>query len=639
MAQRTKLPLVTGFRIEGFKPIYSADVELSMREGPYVILGGNGLGKTTLMQAIIYGLAGGLDEAIETVKSLRWSHSYFRGRLEPIQVSAAQVEVDFKLGNKAISVRRGFRGSDVIAVREGRGNWDVNEAASKFAKLLREHGGYLDATDFGFLVHRLLYLPESRRLIAWDTDAQIRLLMLLNQDIAIERDFREQRARLKLLDSKKRHIRVALNNAEIELASLLEYESKGEDVEEDERTVQVEDEGEKRLPVLVEDLHQVSRKRTDAERRRKAAALDLSNISVRIELIRQQIEIAEAGLVANFLTVTEREQNLALAKLVENAICPACGQRHSGLADLARKYVHAHKCVLCGSDEPQTTNPELTRLQDELEQYLRQQQAFEEIIRLAEAESGTLLNQELELQSRVNEIRFRRPVVAMLERNLPQMTADNLKVLKRELEDEEADAAAQINTIATKLAAEYEDFRRKMDARMERLRASYASYATAFLGLPCELDEVSQGGTIELKLFVPRFDGAVRADADSCSEAQRFFLDIAFRMALIDATCGDRGTATFFCETPETALDMSYVRNVVSMFTSFAEKQHNILLTANVQAAGIAEKLLGEVPKQERPKRIVNLLTYGRLTGVQQAAIGEFRRILKRMLAVPLAKD
>jgi hypothetical protein len=641
MAERIKLPLVTGFRVTGFEPVYSADMALNMRDGPYVILGGNGLGKTTLMQAVVYALAGGLDDKTEEIKALRWSNSYFRGRLNSTQIASAQVEVDFKLGNHPISVRRGFKGSNVVAVKEGRKEWMETDAPNIFSKILREHGGYLDTSDFAFVVHRLLYLPESRRLIAWDTDAQIRLLMLLNQDIAIERDFREQRAQLKLLDSKKRHFRVALNNASEELARLLEYEHEAKDdavEEKDVETESVEDDGEKRLPSLVAELHDVSRKRADAERRCRGAVADLSGVSAQIDILRQKIEAAEAGLVANFLAETEREQNLALAKLVENAICPACGQRHTGLADLARKYVRDHRCVLCGSDESQVTNPDLAKFQDELEQLLRQQQAFEEVVRLARAECENLHDQELNLQSEVNKVRYKRPVVAMLERNLPQMTADNLKKLKKQLEDDEADAAAQIETIRAKLTDEYDDFRRKMDVRMENLRASYASYATAFLGLPCELDEIGQDGLLDLKLFVPRFDDTVRPQADSCSEAQRFFLDIAFRLALIDAASGKHGTATFFCETPETALDMSYVRNVVSMFSSFAEKQHNILLTANVQTAGIAEKLLERISKKDRPGRIVNLLDYGRLSAVQKAAIDEFRAILKRMLTATVVK-
>jgi hypothetical protein len=149
---------------------------------------------------------------------------------------------------------------------------------------------------------------------------------------------------------------------------------------------------------------------------------------------------------------------------------------------------------------------------------------------------------------------------------------------------------------------------------------------------------VGQNGLLELKLFVPRFDDVIRHSAESCSEAQRFFLDIAFRMALIDTAGGERGTATFFCETPETALDVSYIGNVVTMFSSFARKQHNILLTANVQTAGLAEKLLARIAKKERPGRIVNLLEVGRLSAVQQAARNEFKSITRRMMSARVIK-
>src|ERR1035441_4665251 len=98
MAERIKLPLITGFRVTGFVPIYSSEIALDMEDGPYVILGGNGLGKTTLMQAVVYALAGGLDEKTEEIKALRWSSKYFSGRLNPNQIENAQVEVDFKLG-------------------------------------------------------------------------------------------------------------------------------------------------------------------------------------------------------------------------------------------------------------------------------------------------------------------------------------------------------------------------------------------------------------------------------------------------------------------------------------------------------------------------------------------------------------
>lgn len=638
MAERIKLPLLTGFRINGFAPIYSADIALGLQEGPYVVLGGNGLGKTTLMQAVIYGLAGGLDDQTEDVKALRWSHGYFRGRLSPTQLASAEVEVDFQLGKHSLSVRRGFKGSNVTAVRDGRGTWAEMDAPTVFANLIRTYGGYLEPNDFAFVVHRLLYLPESRRLIAWDTDAQIRLLMLINQDIAVEREFRENRARLKLLDSKKRHIHVALGKAQSELASLMEYDETEADEEPDQVNEAANDAAEERLPELVAQLNDVGRKRADAERRGRGAQADLSRVSATLDRLREEVESAEAGLVANFLAETERAQNLALAKLVQGTICPACGQKHAELADRARKFLRDHRCVLCGSEEPHEPNPELDKLRGQLEECLREQQAFEEVVRLARAESDSLQDQELDLQSRVNEIRYSRSVVAMVERNLPEMTAENLKKLKQQLTDEEADAEAQIGVIRAKLAADYEDFRNKMDARMDKLRTAYAGYATAFLGLSCELDEVGQNGLLELKLFVPRFDNAVRPQPESCSEAQRFFLDIAFRMALIDLACGDRGTGTFICETPETALDFSYVTNVVAMFSSFAKKRHNILLSANIQNSGIAEKLIARLAKKDRAKHVVNLLEVGRLSAVQQAARTDFAKIIRRMMTAKVTR-
>jgi hypothetical protein len=635
MPSRIKLPLLTGFRVSGFEPIYSAAISLAMKDGPYIILGGNGLGKTTLIQAIVYGLAGPLDSTIEEVKALRWSSSYFRGRLQPNQVDEAQVEVDFRLGRNSISVRRGFRGSDILAVKDGRSGWMEDDAESKFGALVNEYGGYLSAKDFAFVVHRLLYLPESRRLIAWDTDAQIRLLMLLNQDIAREADFRDRRAQLKMLDSKKRHLRVAINKAEVQLASLLEYDETHLEELDDETVASTPTSEQESIPGLVQRLTDVARKRADADRNLRSAREDLSRVSEQLDSIRSEIEAAEAGLVRNFLAEAERAHNLALSKLIESAICPACGQQHADLAARARANVRNHTCALCGSEEAYVLNPALAQLRERLNERLREQQAFEDVIRLARAESEALQAREFELQSEVNERRFSRTVVAMVERNLPDVSTANLQELKEKLEEEEAYAEAQMIALRENLATEYETFGTKVDARMDKLRASYADFATDFLGLQCELEEVSQGGLLDLKLFVPKFDDVLRETPESCSEAQRFFLDIAFRMALIDAAGGDRGTATFICETPETALDITYVENVVEMFSSFAQRQHNMLLTANVQPLGIAEKLLIRSPKTERPARIVDLLQVGRLSTVQQEGSRQIKQVVDRIMTAP----
>jgi hypothetical protein len=100
-------------------------------------------------------------------------------------------------------------------------------------------------------------------------------------------------------------------------------------------------------------------------------------------------------------------------------------------------------------------------------------------------------------------------------------------------------------------------------------------------------------------------------------------------MALIHSASELGGyRASFLCETPETALDISYIDNVVAMFASFTEQGHNVLLTANIQPNGIAGKLLHEVPAAQRSERVLNLLKVGQLSNVQTAA----RRMLEKIV-------
>jgi hypothetical protein len=162
------------------------------------------------------------------------------------------------------------------------------------------------------------------------------------------------------------------------------------------------------------------------------------------------------------------------------------------------------------------------------------------------------------------------------------------------------------------------------------------TYATEFLGLPCELSERSQAGLVSITRFVPQFNGTPRDTPESCSEAQRFFLDIAFRMALIDfAASGPDDTAMFICETPETALDMSYIDNVVRMFGQFAKQGHALLISANIQLGGIAEKLLRLVPLQERPAHVLNLLEIGQLSQVHRDSLPALSAAIERCLGQP----
>jgi DNA repair exonuclease SbcCD ATPase subunit len=631
MANRIVLPQLLSFRLTGFKPIFDADLSLDLQSGPNIILGGNGLGKTTIMQAIVYGLTGG-DLFEETEKSQRWDHKYFRKRLAKEQLSIATVEVGFGFGKTTMSVLRGFYSSNVLAFRVGtsKKTWvtDQSEAAKAFESALREYGGYQKTADFSLVVHRLLYLPETRRLLAWDTDSQMRILMLLNQDVLPEEEFHRRREILKELDSNRRHTHVVLNKLDKLQQSMIEESDDESESESDEVSLPEED-----FHRLVSKLQDTARTRNEIEEELNEVIGRLSEVSTETEALRESVEQCEASLIAGLLSDQEKESSLAVHKMATNGICPVCGIRQETLRTLALEHLNKHLCLLCGSKQPSLSDLELTTLHSQLAEKLRSQQSLESKCRTLQARFELIRRQEDRFQFEVSKARYTQPVLTLIERDLPPTSGEDVKQTKAELIKLELDLLAQIKQRQRDLERDYKRFRGAVENRISQLRKAYEAYATDFLGIQCELEEVQASELFNFTRFIPRFNNIDRETPDSCSEAQRFFLDIAYRMALIDSTSkGNKGTAIFICETPESALDISYVNNVVQMFDGFTNRGHSLLLTANIQSTSIAGNILKPYPKSERQKRVLNLLDFGQLSKVHKNAItklkGEVRKIM-----------
>ncbi len=636
MGGKVTLPHLLGFRLSGFQPMFNNNVAMDIRIGPNIILGGNGLGKTTIMQAVVYGLTGGSDGIGvegEDEKALRWSHKYFRRRIDDEQLASALIEVDFAFGKHKVSVRRGFSQSGIVAFRHRHEvEWleDADAAKIAFDSTLAQYGGYDKPEDFAFIVHRLLYLPETRRLIAWDSNAQVRLLMLLNQDVQLEDDFRQRREKLKNLDSTRRHLTVALNKvaARIDKLKAQKQQKRNNSSSRVSKTNEVD------MGKLIEELQAVTRHRLQLERERRIAAEKLSTISSETEKLREQVEQSEAAIITALVSEQEKINSLAIHKLSENGICPVCGTWQRALQALAHQHSLEHRCMLCGSDEPQPTQPELTTLRSQIAEKIRSQQSLEDDFRVANNRLESVQRDESRLQYQLNVARMAaQPVLTLIERDLPPASKSDLLQTRLSLEQQEADLKAQVRERQNELEKDYQNFREAADARIARLRTTYAIYASEFLGIPCELMENPVSDHINFTRFIPKFDGKERDSPESCSEAQRFFLDIAFRMALIDlSSVANKSTASFICETPETALDASYIENVVKMFKQFADKGHSLLLTANIQSDSIASDLLALEPSKERQARVLNLLNIGRLSSVHQAALLKLRAIVRKIL-------
>ena len=100
------LPKVDLMCVEGFDKIFKNDiVQIDFSKSLNILLGGNGLGKTTLLQCIVYGLTGGTNiPEVELLKAFRWDHNFFRKRVKVERQQDARITIEFSMSEKKFKV-------------------------------------------------------------------------------------------------------------------------------------------------------------------------------------------------------------------------------------------------------------------------------------------------------------------------------------------------------------------------------------------------------------------------------------------------------------------------------------------------------------------------------------------------------
>jgi uncharacterized Zn finger protein len=628
------LPRISKFTLFGYQPLFDKPIEASVEKNRLLVLGGNGLGKTTILQSIIYCIAGEADLDIEANKDKRWGRKYFYGRIE--RPEDAYVQVDFFLGDDKITIKRGFKTARILEFKLN--DLDLLNDSGKAIDLenyLIQSIGYHSANDFRFLVHKLCYLPEDRANLVWDSENQIRLMMLLFGDIIDERDFRERRAQLKMLDSQKRHINVDLNSARSKLSTSTQalsaqgneqVNSKEVDVN---ANIEVEEDANTET-TLLQKLNQISENKFSFVAQTKEIKKDLTALTEEVETIQDKLFDKEETYILEKLDQLQSDEvRLALHKLLHRQICPACGEKAEELAKQAQSYQTDGRCPLCGSKKSVNVleNETYPLLEAQLSEKVRLKISLEQNLFEKEKQLQLLEDEESNLQFKYNEIKLREfnrdksANVEEIESNVGNISTEmNLETRVHQFELAYLESEKRFQDLKGELEKRYEDFTKIANERVVRLGQLYEAYATSFLGTQCELDKRNADiKFLSLDLYVPKFNNQIRPLPESCSEAQRFFLDIAFRMSVIDLAkelSGSKGS--FVCETPENALDVTYIQNVADMFKDFAQEGHALIASGNLQPAGLAGPILFDIPKKSRAASVLNLLNYGKLSDVQE---------------------
>lgn len=163
--------------------------------------------------------------------------------------------------------------------------------------------------------------------------------------------------------------------------------------------------------------------------------------------------------------------------------------------------------------------------------------------------------------------------------------------------------------------------------KMKLLEAKFSYYSKNLLAervfIKCEKQprKIGQGiPSIEFPSFKVLMTSGVfdrepsrRDDANSVSESQKEFIDLAFRLSLIDIITNENNSpAMIVMETPEASLDSLFMHNAGRLFREFShgQEQRNVFLAStNLNKSEMIPTLLGSItPPKLYDKNDIDLI-------------------------------
>jgi energy-coupling factor transporter ATP-binding protein EcfA2 len=601
-------PILKRLDVDGFDLFPGSEerpgLHAEFQPGLTLVIGANGLGKSTLVLLLYRMLAGtaeiGGDRGSSVLGSGQLSIRPLR-QLEEITFSQrvrdaaanAQAVMEFSLGERTLSVERRLDSMALIAFSVD-GVASVSPTEDGYRDAVVEAAGIGQFLDWLLVLRYLVFFFDDRRSLVWDPTAQRRILRLLFMAPSPEDPIGQLETKILQADSRARNVSATLTTEENRMRS-------------QERALDRAPEAKARLEDLVET-------RTNAEAelealRSRAADLEGSRAEVRLTLLRaresresatHQVEQQRmAQLLAAFPTATETAAYL-VTKILAEERCAVCESRVPDFATELSARIDRGQCVICGSE----TSAEEAPAPDESDFAVGRSRLVEASV--AEASASELRDRvESELNAAWNRITELDEIISStsvqmrrLEGQLPEPSRalekrrDAIRELRLQnnmLKEEVLADKEHLTEMVKELNLEISGFESGVTERFSR-------YAKDFLLDSCSLvwganlEQIGQiGRGISYSVFqIDMAGGAVgpesrRNSAEAVSESQREFIDLAFRMALVEVAGVDQ-TSTLVIDAPESSLDAVFAPRAADVLTDFAQAAADtrVIITSNL---------------------------------------------------------
>jgi hypothetical protein len=603
---------------------------VSFKPGLTLVLGANGLGKTTLVTMLyrmctgpfdIPGLAGSGELGTRRLQARRLSRTdrrVFSARVVD-GAESAEATLQMSLGESRITLARDLASLEITSLLVDGDEMAANDDSYQSAIL--EKAGLSSFGDWILLLQHLTFYFESRRALVWDPSAQRQILRILCLQSDVGSEWRHLERDIVERDSRMRNLQAALTREERAIAEAGLTDDHGGLRDELSLLERLQGVDEKKLADLNEQL-------LDEESARQAARLDALKAEAEHEsafrdLERQQLEVISAAFPDRDDTA-----RYLIGKLFSDGTCLACGNVAMTAADALHKRQDLGHCVVCNTPIETPRKAKSTAMRSISRAEKTVQRAAEHLT-TANAERETAERAFDSAVAGIQELNARiAQRAARIDEIVSRLPSDEAELHERR--DELAALRGRVEAMKAQLGAQRSSFatfmrgvNRAISKHKSDIQSSFTELAAGFMLESCWLawspqkarlgetgDQITFPG-FELELGGTDFPSPVRRRGpQNVSESQREFIDLAFRMALMRTMSSD-AAGTLVIDAPESSLDAVFVARAADVLLQFARRdsRNRLLITSNLVEGDLIPALLRRAEiKSSSDARVVDLL-------------------------------
>lgn len=639
------LPVIESLQIRnyGLYPGQNNDgvFDINLKPGLTVVLGANGLGKSTLVNILFRALTGPWNVslpdgnlgtanlvAVALPPKLR---ATFSARVNDAAREAIAT-INFSIGARKFTVTRSLQKLDLVEFSvdgvPARTDEEEYKSAILAASAITTYGEWI------FVLRTMVFFFEDRRMLVWDPTAQRQILRCLFLEPDQARDWWTSERKILDLDSRMRNLNAALTREEKEERKHHSLSKAAPEVRAELTSKETLRQGAlERQAKLIESIEEFD----EARRRHR---LDAMRAAEALHAAVHELERARLAAVEARYPSADESMRYIFSRLMTDDMCGVCQTpgRHDKREQLLQAIDSMH-CVLCGV-KVEALEGEPVDLSYERVAILRARVEEATVTEAAarhsmETSSGEYTASQKKLALLNVEAANLEADIEALVRQLPpdeQATrrhSDDLTALKKRVEMMKADLQELRDAFASQLST----YRRHIGEFSEQVKTAFDDIAGGFLveevslswtPMRVQLGQAGSGGVdlapIEYPAFSIEMTGANfsqvqrRDSPEQVSESQREFIDLAFRMALVHVGTQSQ-TSTIIIDAPESSLDAVFVNRAAEVLASFANANstNRLVVTSNLAAGKLIPAMLKaaeDVPRA-RFNRIVDLFKAG----------------------------